>query len=193
PPREAEGVRALHRQLPHVAVATREQAARIGLERMREAGEVAARRGERAPGVAREDAGATHASRVGRGGGPRWGRGLGAYAPSRTSRHGAGRAGRAARVRPPMLAFELAAATKHYGARRPALDAVDLAVPEGTALGLLGPNGAGKTTALRLLLGFARPTRGAARLRGRDPFDPASRIGVGYVPERLGLPAAMTL
>src|SRR5690606_3595672 len=44
-----------------------------------------------------------------------------------------------ARLRPPMLAFELAAATKHYGARRPALDAVDLAVPEGTALGLLGP------------------------------------------------------
>jgi len=92
-----------------------------------------------------------------------------------------------------VLAFELAAATKHYDSRRAALAGVDLAVPEGTALGLLGPNGAGKTTALRLLLGFARPTRGAARLRGRDPYDPASRVGVGYLPERLALPAAMTL
>jgi ABC-2 type transport system ATP-binding protein len=91
-----------------------------------------------------------------------------------------------------MFAFELAAATKRYG-RRPALVGVDLAVPAGVALGLLGPNGAGKTTALRVLLGFARPTRGAARLQGRDPFDPAARRGVGYLPERLRLPGAMTL
>ena len=91
-----------------------------------------------------------------------------------------------------MHAFELAAATKVYG-RRPALAGLDLVVPEGTAVGMLGPNGAGKTTALKLLLGFARPSRGAARLRGRDPFDPASRIGVGYLPERLALPGSMTL
>jgi ABC-2 type transport system ATP-binding protein len=91
-----------------------------------------------------------------------------------------------------MIAFELAAATKRYG-RRPALVGVDLAVPAGAAVGLLGPNGAGKTTALRLLLGFARPSRGAVRLRGRDPFDPAARRGVGYLPERLRLPGAMTL
>jgi ABC-2 type transport system ATP-binding protein len=96
-----------------------------------------------------------------------------------------------------LFAFELAAATKEYGRPsggvRHALAGVDLAVPEGAALGLLGPNGAGKTTALRLLLGFARPSRGAARLRGRDPYDPAARIGVGYLPERLALPATMTL
>jgi ABC-2 type transport system ATP-binding protein len=91
-----------------------------------------------------------------------------------------------------MFAFELAAATKRYG-RRPALIGVDLAVPAGTAVGLLGPNGAGKTTALRLLLGFVRPTRGAVRLQGRDPFDAAARRGVGYLPERLRLPGAMTL
>ncbi|MEB2345004.1 MAG: ABC transporter ATP-binding protein [Deltaproteobacteria bacterium] len=91
-----------------------------------------------------------------------------------------------------MFAFELAAATKHY-ARRRALAGVDLVVREHAAVGLLGPNGAGKTTALRLLLGFARPSRGAARLRGRDPYDPASRAGVGYLPERLALPGALTL
>ena len=91
-----------------------------------------------------------------------------------------------------MIALELAAATKRYG-RRVALEGVRLAVPTGAAVGLLGPNGAGKTTALRLLLGFARPTRGAARLRGRDPYDPRARDGVGHLPERLRLPSAMRL
>jgi len=91
-----------------------------------------------------------------------------------------------------MIALELAGATKRYG-RRPALVGVDLAVPAGAALGLLGANGAGKTTALRLLLGFARPTRGAVRLRGRDPYEPAARRSVGYLPERLRLPGVMTL
>ncbi len=91
-----------------------------------------------------------------------------------------------------VFSLELAGATKRYG-RRHALASVDLAVPQGTSVGLLGANGAGKTTALRLLLGFARPTRGAARLRGLDPFDAASRRGVGYLPERLRLPQSMTL
>jgi ABC-2 type transport system ATP-binding protein len=91
-----------------------------------------------------------------------------------------------------VYALELAAATKRYPGRT-ALAGVDLALPVGAALGLLGPNGAGKTTALRLLLGFSRPTRGAARLQGRDPADPSSRIGVGYLPERLRLPAGTSL
>jgi ABC-2 type transport system ATP-binding protein len=91
-----------------------------------------------------------------------------------------------------VFALELASASKRYG-RRHALAQVDLAVPAGTSVGLLGANGAGKTTALRLLLGFARPTRGAVRLRGRDPFDPAARRGVGYLPERLRLPPALTV
>jgi ABC-2 type transport system ATP-binding protein len=63
----------------------------------------------------------------------------------------------------------------------------------GSALGLLGPNGAGKTTTLRLLLGFARPSEGTVRLRGLPPSDPASRVGVAYVPERLALPGRMTV
>jgi ABC-2 type transport system ATP-binding protein len=72
------------------------------------------------------------------------------------------------------------------------LRAVDLAVPPGSALGLLGPNGAGKTTALRLLLGFAVPSAGTVRLRGLSPSNPVSRQRVGYLPERLKLPARMT-
>jgi ABC-2 type transport system ATP-binding protein len=86
-----------------------------------------------------------------------------------------------------MVALELASVVKRYGARA-ALDGVSLHLEPGAALGLLGPNGAGKTTALRVLLGFARPDSGGASLRGRDPADPESRRGVGYLPERLVLP-----
>jgi ABC-2 type transport system ATP-binding protein len=87
-----------------------------------------------------------------------------------------------------MFAFELEAVSKRYGVRA-ALADVSLSLTAGSALGLLGPNGAGKTTALRLLLGFARPTRGRVRLRGLSPGNPASRRGVAYLPERLRLPA----
>jgi len=70
---------------------------------------------------------------------------------------------------------------------------VSFALPEGSSLGLLGPNGAGKTTALRLLLGFTNASEGSVRLRGRAPDDPASRVGVAYLPERLRLPASMSV
>jgi ABC-type taurine transport system ATPase subunit len=51
----------------------------------------------------------------------------------------------------------------------------------------------GQTTTLRLLLGFTRPSQGRVTLRGRSPLDPASRAGVAYLPERLALPARMTV
>jgi ABC-2 type transport system ATP-binding protein len=91
-----------------------------------------------------------------------------------------------------MSILELAAVTKRYGGRT-ALAEVSLAIPPGSALGLLGPNGAGKTTTLRLLLGFTRPSRGQVRLRGLSPLEPASRLGVAYLPERLALPSRMTV
>jgi len=89
-----------------------------------------------------------------------------------------------------MSALELAGVSKRYG-KRAALDGVDLRVEPGQALGLLGPNGAGKTTALRLLLGFARPSEGRVTLRGEDPAGSRARRGVAYLPERLRLPARM--
>ena len=91
-----------------------------------------------------------------------------------------------------MSILELAAVSKRYGGRT-ALAEVSLAIPRGSALGLLGPNGAGKTTTLRLLLGFTRPSRGQVLLRGLSPLDPASRLGVAYLPERLALPSRMTV
>ena len=91
-----------------------------------------------------------------------------------------------------MLAMELLSVSKRFGARS-ALTGVNLELPAGASLGLLGPNGAGKTTTLRLLLGFTRADEGSVRLRGRDPLDPASRIGIGYLPERLALPPRMSV
>lgn len=91
-----------------------------------------------------------------------------------------------------MVALELAAVTKRYGSRT-ALSGVSLTVPEGSSVGLLGPNGAGKTTALRLLLGFTRPSGGGVLLHGHDPIEPAAREGVGYLPERLVLPGRMSV
>ena len=91
-----------------------------------------------------------------------------------------------------MPVIELERVTKRYG-QRTALSDVSLSLEAGAALGLLGPNGAGKTTALRLLLGFCQPTSGDVRVRGYPPHDPASRASLGYLPERLALPARMTV
>ena len=73
--------------------------------------------------------------------------------------------------------------TKRYG-RLLALDRLTLEVRAGEVLGFLGPNGAGKTTTLRLLMGFLRPTAGAARVHGLDAW--RDRVAVhartGYLP-----------
>jgi ABC-type multidrug transport system ATPase subunit len=55
--------------------------------------------------------------------------------------------------------------TKRFG-KVVALDAVDLDVPRGAALGLVGPAGAGKSTLVRLLAGLTRPTAGTVVIGG---------------------------
>ncbi len=87
--------------------------------------------------------------------------------------------------------------TKTYSASfrrrgQPALRGVDLALPAGCAFGLIGANGAGKTTFIKSLLGIVRPTGGTVRVLGGNPEDPAVRARLGYLPERLHLPAAAT-
>jgi ABC-2 type transport system ATP-binding protein len=83
--------------------------------------------------------------------------------------------------------------TKDYGRFR-ALDQLDLAIPGGEIFGLLGPNGSGKTTALRLLLGFLRPTSGSAAIAGHDCWKDsvAARRHVAYLPGELRLYENMT-
>jgi len=73
-----------------------------------------------------------------------------------------------------------------------ALDGVDLRIERGTAFGLVGPNGAGKTTFIKTLLGIVRPTAGQIRILGESPESPRARQRVGYLPERLELPAYLT-
>src|ERR687884_640620 len=83
--------------------------------------------------------------------------------------------------------------TKDYGRYR-ALDDLNLAVAPGEVFGLLGPNGSGKTTALRLLLGFLRPTAGVARVAGHDCWSDgvAARRHIAYLPGELRLYENMT-
>jgi ABC-2 type transport system ATP-binding protein len=82
--------------------------------------------------------------------------------------------------------------TRRYGRRR-GVERVSFSVGEGALFGFLGPNGAGKTTTIRVMLGFLRPTSGAARIFGLDCWHKSKAIkrNVGYVPGDLRLPAWM--
>ncbi len=77
-----------------------------------------------------------------------------------------------------------------YG-RGDVLQDLSLRVPEGRFAALIGPNGAGKTTLLRLLLGIHRPRAGRIRVLGRRPGERC--LGLGYVPQRTGVPEGFPL
>lgn len=80
------------------------------------------------------------------------------------------------------------ALSKRYGAFD-ALKSLNLSVGPGEVVGLLGPNGSGKTTALRLILGFLKPTSGNAMLGGHDSWTAGhlARAQVSYLPAELRL------
>lgn len=65
-----------------------------------------------------------------------------------------------------------------------ALDAVDLAVEEGTFLSLIGPSGCGKTTVLRIVDGLIKPDSGSVSVFGEAPV-PGPRIGFVFQSFRL--------
>jgi ABC-2 type transport system ATP-binding protein len=83
--------------------------------------------------------------------------------------------------------------TKEYNGFR-ALSDLNLDVTPGEIVGLLGPNGSGKSTALRLIMGFLRPTSGTAKINGHDCwFDSvATRQHIAYLPGELRLYENMT-
>lgn len=83
--------------------------------------------------------------------------------------------------------------TKDYGRFR-ALDDLNLTIRPGEVFGLLGPNGSGKTTALRLFLGFLRPTSGRATINGHDCWHDSvqARRQLAYLPGELRLYDNMT-
>ncbi len=83
--------------------------------------------------------------------------------------------------------------TKHYGSAV-ALDGLNLAIEPGEIVGLLGPNGAGKSTALRLVLGFLKPTRGTASVASFDCWSDSVEVRrrVAYLPGELRLYDSMS-
>jgi len=64
-----------------------------------------------------------------------------------------------------------------------ALDGLSLTVNRGEIFGFLGANGAGKTTTLKLLMRLIFPTKGSARILGRDIADVSMHQQIGYLPE----------
>ena len=85
-------------------------------------------------------------------------------------------------------ALHIEGLTRHFGSRI-AVDSVTFTADTGEVLGFLGPNGAGKSTTMKMIVGFLSPTRGTARVLGRDVLqDPLGvKAAVGYLPE--GAPA----
>lgn len=83
--------------------------------------------------------------------------------------------------------------TKDYGSFR-ALDGLSLEVRPGEVVGLLGPNGSGKSTALRLFVGFLKPTSGRSTVAGFDSWTQSVdvRRNVVYLPSELRLYETMT-
>src|SRR5260221_3366230 len=85
-------------------------------------------------------------------------RGRAGPAPTNIAAHGASRAD--------MAAIELQRLTKRFEGRA-AVDAIDLAVADGSLACLLGPSGCGKTTTLRLVAGFVEPDDGRILVGGK--------------------------
>lgn len=92
-----------------------------------------------------------------------------------------------------MSVIEFDGLTKYYGEVR-GIEDLTFEVKKGEIFGYLGPNGAGKTTTIRTLLGFLKPTRGKARIFGKNVQENTVEIkqNVGYIPGDLSLYGNMT-
>jgi spermidine/putrescine transport system ATP-binding protein len=84
-------------------------------------------------------------------------------------------------VAPAARAVSLRDVTKSYGDTAVVRD-LNLDIAAGEFFSLLGPSGCGKTTTLRMIGGFADPTRGSVSLHGEDVTDlPPNRRDVNTV------------
>ncbi|HEY1426736.1 MAG TPA: ABC transporter ATP-binding protein [Caulobacteraceae bacterium] len=85
-------------------------------------------------------------------------------------------------------------AVSHVFGPRQVLSGVSLEVRAGEIYALLGPNGAGKTTLVRAICGRLKPSHGAVRLAGRDPYaDGEARAALGLAPQALALYPQLTV
>jgi osmoprotectant transport system ATP-binding protein len=89
----------------------------------------------------------------------------------------------------PMIRLE--SLTKRYpGQAAPAVDALDLDIPEGEIVMLVGPSGCGKTTTLEMINRLVEPTSGRIILEGEDVTHIDSddlRRRIGYAIQQIGL------
>jgi ABC-2 type transport system ATP-binding protein len=94
------------------------------------------------------------------------------------------------------LVIEATDLRKHYDSVE-ALRGLTFGVPAGSICGFLGRNGAGKTTAIKVLLGMARPTSGAARVFGLPASDPHAGVDIrrrtGFVSDEKELYDSMSV
>ncbi len=82
------------------------------------------------------------------------------------------------------------------GVARPAVDRLDLDVPNGATCVLIGPSGCGKTTTMRMVNRLIEPTSGRIIVEDEDVTraDPvALRRRIGYVIQQIGLFPHMTI
>ena len=92
-----------------------------------------------------------------------------------------------------MSVIEVKNLTKDYGYGKGVFD-ISLDINEGEMVGFVGTNGSGKTTTIRSILGFIKPTKGEATVKGLNSWTHASEIikDVGYVPGEIAFPDLKT-
>ena len=73
--------------------------------------------------------------------------------------------------------------TTDGGKRIRAVDGLNLTVRRGEVVGFIGPNGAGKSTAIKVLMGFRKPTKGSVKVMGLAAGHMDGRRQVGFLPE----------
>jgi ABC-type branched-subunit amino acid transport system ATPase component len=95
-----------------------------------------------------------------------------------------------------LILLQTTALTRRY-AGLVAVDAVDMAVPEGGVHAVIGPNGAGKTTLFNLLSGIVPPSAGKIVFAGQDitalPSHRRARLGMARTFQNIRIFGAMTV
>ncbi len=82
------------------------------------------------------------------------------------------------------------------GTKIPAVDDINLTIPEGEICVLVGPSGCGKTTTMKMINRIYEPTSGKIYINGKDVClaDPnILRRNIGYVIQEIGLFPHMTI